>query len=260
MSVSKEEKDYLIKEMDKLTNGRPLFYLKFCANEKFAQDICNGNLYSNTAEYFRQQEIESGERGQGDRFEAILSIKTEKITVYNRETGELWLTAPKGTFTVQFDSDKKIPIVSFVGIPFSEMNIIEADETHTSFTLPFTEDEYKSMTTKFGKYCVVISGKELENRISTIYNESGIDYIFDKIEYCDQNRIDRIQAFNKKAKERYLYKNSDLAYQREYRLAIGIEIPEDHFIRVGKFSSAQYIESDKLKDLYYNVNYKTVGG
>lgn len=78
MSVSKEEKDYLIKEMDKLTNGRPLFYLKFCANEKFAQDICNGNLYSNTAEYFRQQEIESGERGQGDRFEAILSIKTEK--------------------------------------------------------------------------------------------------------------------------------------------------------------------------------------
>lgn len=58
----------------------------------------------------------------------------------------------------------------------------------------------------------------------------------------------------------HLYKNSDLAYQREYRLAIGIEMPEDHFIRVGKFSSAQYIESDKLKDLYYNVNYKTVGG
>lgn len=82
------------------------------------------------------------------------------------------------------------------------MNIIEADETHTSFTLPFTEDEYKSMTTKFGKYCVVISGKELENRISTIYNKSGINYIFDKIEYYDQNRIDRIQAFNKRAKER----------------------------------------------------------
>ena len=82
------------------------------------------------------------------------------------------------------------------------MNIIEADETHTSFTLPFTEDEYKSMTTKFGKYCVVISGKELENRISTIYNESGINYIFDKIEYYDQNRIDRIQAFNKRTKER----------------------------------------------------------
>lgn len=66
---------------------------------------------------------------------------------------------------MEFEVDKIIPIVSFVGIPFEQMNIIEADETHTSFTLPFTEEKYASMTTKFGKYCVVISGKELEGKI-----------------------------------------------------------------------------------------------
>ncbi|MGI5905220.1 MAG: hypothetical protein ACOX85_03010 [Candidatus Pararuminococcus gallinarum] len=257
MGISKEEKDFIINEINKLTTGKPLFYLKFCSTEQFAQDICDGNLYGNTAEYFRQQEIKSGERGQGDRFETILSIQTNNITAIDRETGNIAFNAPKGTFTVQFESDKKIPIISFVGIPFQEMKIIEADETHTSFLLPFTDEEYINMSSKFGKYCVVLSGKELENRISAYCNAYGYDYLFDKIEYCNQNRLDRIEAFNKCAKERFLYKNADLAYQREYRLAIGIEIPDDHFIRLGPFSSAKYIESEKLKDLYYVINYKS---
>lgn len=257
MEISKEEKDFLVNEINNQTNGRPLFYLKFCRNEQFAQNICDGNLYGNTAEYFRQQEIKSGERGQGDRFETILSIQTNNIIAVDRKTGNMAFSAPRGTFTVQFESDKKIPIVSFVGIPFQEMNIIEADETHTSFMLPFTDEEYANMSTKFGKYCVVLSGRELESKISFFCNNYGYDYIFDKIEYCDQNRIDRIEAFKKSAKERFLYKNSDLSYQREYRLAIGIEIPEDHFIRLGPFTSANYIEAEKLKDLYFVVNYKT---
>lgn len=64
--------------------------------------------------------------------------------------------------------------------------------------------------------------------------------------------------FRTGTKERFLYKNSDLAYQREYRLAIGIEIPEDHFIRIGPIASSACVESIKLKDLVFTVNYKTV--
>ena len=87
---------------------------------------------------------------------------------------------------------------------------------------------------------------------------NGYDYLFDKVEYCNQNRIDRIESFRTGAKERFLYKNTDLAYQREYRLAIAIEIPEDNFIRVGKLTAAAYIEAEKLKDLIFSVNYKSV--
>ncbi len=257
MGLSKEEKEYLIEEIKRQTNGKPLFYLKFCSEERFAKDICDGNLYSNTVEYFRQQEIASGERGQGDRYETILNIETGNITAVDEETGKIAFTAPKGTFSVQFQVDKLIPIVSFVGIDFDEMDIIDADENQTSFKFPFTSEEYDMMTEKFGKYCVVISGKELENKIAAYCNHFGYDYIFDKIDYCPQNRIDRMEAFQKGSKQRFLYKNSDLAYQREYRLAIGIEIPEDHFIRLGAFSSASYFESSKLKELYYSLNYTT---
>lgn len=257
MNISMEDKKYLVEEIRRQTNGKPLFYLKFCAEEKFAKDICDGNLYSNTAEYFRQQEIASGERGQGDRYETILNIQTENITALDSETGKVTFTAPKGTLSVQFRVDKLIPIVSFVGIDFDEMDIIDADENQTSFRFPFTAEEYDTMTEKFGKYCVVISGKELENKITAYCNHFGYDYIFDKVDYCSQNRIDRVEAFQKGSKQRFLYKNADLAYQREYRLAIGIEIPDDHYIRLGAFSSASYLESSKLKELYYALNYTT---
>ena len=258
MKLTPEEKVHLTNEINNQTNNRPLFYLKFCEKQKYAQDVCNGNLYGNTAEYFRQKETERGERGQGDRFETILNLPTENITAVDRESGEIVFTAPRGTMSVQFGVDKVIPIVSFVGIPIEQMIITEADETHTTFVLPFSEKEYSSLQERFGKYCVIISGKELENRILNYCKANEYEYVFDKVEYCNQNRIDRIEAFRNGAKERFLYKNLDLEYQREYRLVIAIEIPDDHFIRIGKFNSAACIESEKLKDLIFIVNYKSV--
>lgn len=255
MGITPEEKKYLVEQIENLTSPRPLFYLKFCSCEKFAEDVCNGNLYGNTAKYFRQREIDTGERGQGDQFELLLSIETENITAMDNETGNVVFTAPKGVFKVQFKDDDLIPIVSFVGIPLGDMEIIDADETHADFKFPFTNDEYKSMTDRFGKYCVIIGARELESRISAYCNHFEYDYIFDKVEYCDQNRIDRMQAFNKSAKERFLYKNLDLKYQREYRLAVGIEMPEDHFVRIGKLNTAKVLESDVLKNLMFSINY-----
>lgn len=257
MSITPEEKKYLVEQIENLTSPRPLFYLKFCSCEKFAQDVCNGDLYGNTAEYFRLREIETGERGQGDQFELLLSIQTENITATDNETGNVVFTAPKGVFKVQFKEDDLIPIISFVGIPLGDMEIIDADETHADFKFPFTDNEYKTMKERFGEYCVILGAREVEARIAACCNHFGWDYIFDKVEYCDQNRIDRMQAFNKSAKERFLYKNSDLEYQREYRLAVGIEMPEDHFIRIGKFSTAKVIKSDALKNLMFSINYTT---
>lgn len=70
------------------------------------------------------------------------------------------------------------------------------------------------MQERFGKYCVIISGKELESKILNYCKTNEYDYIFDKVEYCNQNRINRIEAFRTGSKERFLYKNSDLEYQR----------------------------------------------
>ena len=85
---------------------------------------------------------------------------------------------------------------------------------------------------------MIVNGKELEHHINCYCEENECDYIFDKVEYCEQNRLDRMQVFSKSAKERFLYKNKDLAYQREYRLVIAHEMPIDHFVRIGKLDNS----------------------
>ena len=142
-----------------------MFYLKFCSQEKFAQDVCDGKLYSNTAKFFREKEIESGERGQGDIYELVLSMQTENISVFNQETGDLFFTMPKATAKFQFKDDDIIPIVSFVGMPLRDMVLVDANETCATFQFPFTPDEYKHMSDRFGEHCVIIGARELEQRI-----------------------------------------------------------------------------------------------
>lgn len=48
MDISEKDKEYLILELEKLTGTRPLLYLKFCSEKKYAEDVCAGKLYANT--------------------------------------------------------------------------------------------------------------------------------------------------------------------------------------------------------------------
>lgn len=125
------------------------------------------------------------------------------------ETGEVILTAPKGSLCISFKKDDEIHMVSFVGIPLEEMVLVYADEHQANFTFPFTEEEFASMEKKFGKYVVILNALELEHHVISYCNAVGCECILDKIKYCNQNRLDRIQAFNSSSKERFLYKNSD---------------------------------------------------
>ena len=255
MEINKDSEKYLVEQIENLCGKRPLFYLKFCSCEKFAKDVCNGNLFANTTAYFRDQELRSGERGQGDAFELISYIETERITMCDCETGNIILTAPKGSLKVQFKDDNTVPIVCFTGIPLRDMNLVDADENHAEFRFPFSDEEYALMEEKFGKYCVVIGARELENRIRRYCINENCDYVFDRIEYCPQNSIDRIQAFNTGAKERFLYKNEDLAYQREYRFALACEMPKDHFIKIGKLDEVAILETSVLSNLGFTIHY-----
>lgn len=255
MGITKEEKEYLIEQIEKLCGKRPFFYMKFCSCQKYAEDVSNGYLYANTPAYFREQELKSGERGQGDQFELISSIQAERITMCDSETGKVIATAPKGTLRVQFKDDDDVPLVCFVGIPLKEMIVVDADETHMDILFPFTDEEYLLIEKKFGEYCVVVGARELENKIHSYCDDKNCDYIFEAIEYCSQNRIDRIQAFNRCSKERFLYKNNDLAYQREYRLAVACDMPQDHFIRIGKLDNTTILETKSLRNMMFTIEY-----
>lgn len=254
MSISEDEKMYLVEQLENSRNRRPFFYLKFCSSEKFAQDVCDGNLYANTPEFFRQKEIQTGEHGQGDKFDSMLSLQTENIRAINDKTRELIFSIPNGISNIRFIKDDSTPIVCFVGIPFRDMKFHDFDKDHITFTLPFTNEEYDTMKDRFGEYCVILRGRELEIKTNEFVNKNGCDHIFEKIEYCVSNSIDRINDFIDGTHRRFLYKNHDLDYQREYRMVFGMEMPKKNFIEIGKISSAQIVKSNKLKDIMFCID------
>ena len=67
--------------------------------------------------------------------------------------------------------------------------------------------------------------------------------------------MDRMQAFSKSAKERFLYKNKDLAYQREYRLVIAHELQIDHFVRIGKLDNTKILETEDMREFKFSIGY-----
>ena len=255
IEISKEAKEQLVNQIKKFCGNKPLVYLKFTTCQKYANDIVNGKLYANTAKYFREQELKTGQRGQGDQFELENNIDINEFTMTDFETGQVISEGKGGTLTIRYTDDDKLPLVSFVGVPLEEMDLFYADKEHAKFLFPFSDEEFDKMASKFGKYCVIIDGRELEEKINKYANENHCEYIFDKVNYCLQNTLDRIMSFQSGRKERFLYKNKDLEYQREYRLALAHTLPDDHYINIGKLDKASIVESENLKTIGYTIYY-----
>ena len=95
----------------------------------------------------------------------------------------------------------------------------------------------------------------LIKKISNYSKKYDFYTIFDSVKYCANNNLDRMEAFNKGIKERFLYKDNDLSYQREFRLVVDCEIPDDHYIKIGKVSNATILNSEKLKIMKFTFYY-----
>lgn len=255
--VSEDERKIVVNQIKKFVGANPLFYLKFVKERNFAEDIKNGKLYSHSAAYFRDLEINSGECGQGDQFELINIIECTDMKFINQDTGNCDFTLPKVNLKIRFESDDNVPIVSFVGLTIDDLVLDYYDENHASFLFPFTEEEFDDMCKKFGPYCTLIDGIQLRNVIEKFSYDNKVDYIFDKVQYCTHNTIERIQAFANVLNERFLYKNENFKYQREYRLAINMQIPNDNFIRIGScIKVVNCLKSSELKNIYLSIGYE----
>lgn len=208
MKITNDEKETIVQGLDDLYGNNPIAYLKFCAEEKFADDICKGLLYANTPKFFREIEIQSGVRGQGDKYECMSVLDVENIRMVDPKTELTMFTAQKGQMKIGIKNDDTISLVCFVGLRITELTLISFDEYHAVFEIPV---ELIKRMKAFGNYCVVMQTKELEEHIAKYCEIAKVQYIFKKIIYCQQNRIDRIDSFNNATLQRFLYKNEDLA-------------------------------------------------
>lgn len=79
------------------------FLLKFC-ERKWGEELQKGNFYFNTPDNFRKIEFESKERGQGDKFDGMMELGTESLSV-NIDFGEHTKYRPTLCLTAGFPED-----------------------------------------------------------------------------------------------------------------------------------------------------------
>ncbi len=244
------EKNITIDDIDDSLRNEPIFYLKFTSKESYANDILDGKLYANTAKWFRDKELNSGEHGQGDKNELQYSMPLFSIRFTDPETGNFEFEIPQAKGRISFDRDDNIPIVCFVGIPLNEMKILYSTPNDLIFSLPFSEREFSEISKTFGEYCVLIEAKALNEAIEKYCQENSCEYILKKITYCASNYIEKAQAFANGCIDRFFFKDEDYAYQREYRLILSKNIPDDHYIRIGSLKEhARTVNSSILSNL-----------
>lgn len=256
MQFSNEENKNLINQLDALFCNKPLFYLKFVKEYEYADELTKGVLYANTPEYYRQLEIRTGERGQGDCHELLSIIQAYNVQFMEYNSSKFVFDLPEAKVTFHFKSDNTIPMICFVGFTIKDLLMISANEKRAEFRLPFSDEELKNMKDRFGEYCVVFEPTELLHNIESYSLKNNVAYELKKITYCHQQTKERLEAFAKGLVDRFYYKDEDLSYQNEYRLIFDMNIPEDHKIRLESFSDNIHIV--KCEDLGKNsiiINY-----
>ena len=244
------EENLTIEEIESVIGEEPIFYLKFTSKESFANDVVEGKLYANTPEWFRNKELETGEHGQGDKNELQYAMPLFSIRFINPETGNCDFELPHANGRIAFKDDDKLPLVCFVGIPLHEMRIISQTPETMEIALPFSESEYSEMGKRFGEYCVIVEAKALIEGLQQYCNDNSCQYILKKVTYCVSNFKEKAEAFANGSTDRFFFKDEDFAYQREYRLVLSREIPDDHFIKISSLKGkATVVKSEQLSNL-----------
>ena len=237
-------------------DDNPVFYLKFCSKREYAEDVLAGKLYANTPLYFRELEAKYKKRGQGDINDVALRFRTFNLTFHTQGCTTPILTIPSCTVQFSYKADDLLPMVSFLGITLSDLTFVTANERSATFRLSHNADELKTIEDHLGKYCVLIDAKELNDHIRQACQHNNILYNFAPEIYAPKDSSEKKDAFANKKIERLSFKDLDLSYQHEYRLALNTAMPEDHYIHIGKLTNAFLLEVNHLGTMELSIELK----
>ncbi len=244
------------KELKEFFGERPLFYIKFTREEKWAKDILEGKLFMNKVDYYRQLELNSGIKGQGDLSELKAKIIPLEIKIERKDTN---LVIPLKVKSLEFelDEDKQKPVFCITGLTIDDMIIDSYCENSVKLRLPYKKEDADLLRKEFGEYVVVLNPKQFEENISNTLNNEGIGWIFGKVKYTGENSFERIEAFSNSTPERFLYKDLEFKHQREYRLVLDENIENNKTLSIGSLCNAGGIQRiDDFLNLEIVLNFR----
>ncbi|HAT4183907.1 hypothetical protein ACV3Z6_13575 [Clostridium perfringens] len=230
-------KDKIKEILKQKYSDKVIMLLKFTSREEFAQDVLDGKLYMNTAEFYREYEEKHNIKGIGDKNE--LKLEISPITLTLNISGKELKLKPTGKAVFEYKDDKNMPMYCMTYLTIDDFEIINYDENSVTLGLNLDIDLLKK---DFGEYVtIIINADEFKERIFIKQKEYDVDTTFGLVKYREKFDKNRTEEFLSASIERFLYKDKDYEYQKECRIIISRYVDDDKYFRV-----------DDLRDIALN--------
>lgn len=227
-------------------NHWPLLYLKFCKSLDVATDVCNGNFYINTPEFFKYRVPLTKRENE---FDAELTVPPMGFKLLTDENGEVEFETPFAKVLLTLKKDCTYPVIPFVGIS-KKNKVIGLEETEDLLNFLLSNYRNNDVMTSFQEdYCVIIDAIELEDKFADYCLDRGCNYIFGELNYLDQVLVDRKKVYVNRNLKNNMMDRMHHMYLGEYWYTIDHATPADRYIRVGKFDSAFIMRTDEMEKI-----------
>lgn len=244
--ILNDERGYII-----YINGNhyPDILIKVSQRE-YLEDIKNGKIYFNYAEYFRKFETDKSK----DSRESKVAIDTSYPVDLNDEVLNLLHLLNPEELNMSYISSAKTPIFC-CSLLESHMLVPTGENT---YDLSY---EYLQEMSCWGSSVLVFSLDEFCRKIYQKCNSMGIIPLIDKVEYDQDNKKLSFSDFKKmmitNKFEPFFHKTKRFINQNEFRVVLGgdkIVTSSDHYIlEIGRLESAQIFDLNSLGDLGFRV-------
>ncbi|CKE84589.1 hypothetical protein [Bacillus paranthracis] len=239
-----------MKEYDNVLFG----FFKF-SQRKFLEPLQKGNLYMNNFQYFIDLQKRTGEKGMGDLDEVAGIIKDADLTIYKEGTDEEIGKIKVERMNFRYNDFLQYPVFCLFTIESDMLEIIEITDEYIDTEVRFTEEQKEQMAGHFGECALVMPPNLLRQKIEEVFEEQGIMYIDNKVQYSDFdiNHGERIKSYLEGDISLFFQKDKFFESQREYRFVILNKKVEKNFeVNIGDLSEYTRIinTSDLLSGKY----------
>lgn len=226
--------------------------IKF-GNKANLESFQRGTVYMKNIKNFNMLE-QRDDSGKPDKNDGKWAVKDFSFTFFDSETNKPVFQGKAGSAVLSFGYEK-YPIFCMFSFDYRNCGEYINDEENHMCTIPlsFTEEQKQKVKKGLGEYALAITNtNEFINRLKAALEKDHYTYRFDRVKYNPGNSIDRVQSVQRNFESIVFNKESDFAYQQEWRLFVTNKEVEDHLcVDIGDISDITVlVETDALVNNY----------
>lgn len=220
------------------------------SKREYLEDINNGRIYFNHADYFRDIETDNSK----DSKEGKVAIDTSSPIADNHDIINLMLSLNPEEVNMSYISSAKTPIFC---CSLLESHMLVQSETST-YDL---SNDYIKEISHWGNSVLVFSLDEFCSKIYKKCKSMGINPYMNKVQYDQEEKKLSYSDFKsmmiQNKYEPFFHKSKRYIHQNEFRIVLDLNVQisdSNHFIlEIERLESAQIFELKSLNDLGFRI-------